>query len=128
MLNKILLLFVVIPTLVMAKYCVQASSVGVIDKKYILEQINYKVLKHESNVRVEQTGNYYSLRVGNFNNRSKAKQSLNRISEKFPDAFIRKCGYRPKSIIYSLKDDNLPYKDMSKPKKSITYLPPNYEN
>ena len=123
-----LLLIIVMPTVVMAKYCVQVSSVRTIDKNYILKQAESKVFKNESNVRVEKTGNYFSLRIGNFANNSEAQLSLDRIKSMFPDAFIRKCTYRPQSIIYSLEDNSLAYKHIAKEKNSITYLPPNYEN
>lgn len=138
MVNKFfiyLLVLFALPTLVMAKYCVQASSVKATHKSFILRQMHLEILKNEADVRVEKTGKYLSLRIGNFDTKEDSKGLLQRVKKAFPDAFIRECSYRPESIVYSLKKSAFEYKRSALPYKTtlhvespIEYLAPNYEN
>lgn len=126
-----LLLVIGMPTVAVAKYYVQASSVKAKDKNFIFKEVESGVFKNESNVRVEKRGDYFSLRIGDFDNKSEAKLALSRIKRIYPDAFIRKGEYHPKRV--------LPYKNVPKNVSNVkpsrtyqspktTYLPPKYED
>ena len=62
-----------------------------------------KNLKGLPFVRVEKIGKAYTLRVGFFKEKEKAKATLKEIKKRYPSAFLRTCAYRPKRWIHSEK-------------------------
>jgi len=139
------LVFAILPTVSMAKYCVQVASVREVAKKSLVDEMQSKVFRDEPLVRVEKLGKYYTLRVGDFSTMSSAKPSLSKIKQEFPHAYIRECTPKKTNVIYAStfdqnnfdqEDDLLPQAQESSSeriykhsleKKEVSYLPSNYE-
>ena len=124
-------LIMLLPSVTLANYCIQVSSVNSVDKVYILKQVHHKTLQNEPDLRIEKLGKFYALRVGDFSHKSDAKASLKRIHKSFKDAYIRQCIKHPQYIIYPSQ------KNMKKPKikplieekiSCSTMLAPNYDS
>jgi len=124
------ILFLLIPSISSANYCVQVSSVNSVDKVYILKQVHHRTLQNEPDLRIEKLGNFYTLRVGDFSHKSDAKESLQRIRKSFKGAYIRHCVKHPQHVVYSSSQKYIKkYSSVLKKqeKKCETMLAPNYD-
>ena len=81
-----------------ANYCIQASSTPKSNKREIVKQA--KNIINQPHVRVERSGKYLVLRIGDFSSATQAKHALQSIKPLFQDAYVRKCTLGANPIIF----------------------------
>jgi len=77
-------------------YCIQVAS----DKKPTKLIEFTRNFYSFPNVRVEKINNIYTLRIGFWEDRKKAKESLEEVKRRVKDAFLRRCAYKPNRWVY----------------------------
>ncbi len=81
-------------------YSIQIAAVVKKSSEMNIIQTAKKIHTLYPATRVERDGGYYVLRIGLFKTRMEAERKLPAIRARFPDAFIKRCSYRPLAWIY----------------------------
>jgi hypothetical protein len=84
-----------------ANYCVQVLSTPADTKDFIVNEAKSISYEPFSNVRVEQRGSYYVLRVGDYKRYQDGQKDAYKIRRFKRDAFLRRCTLDPEKVIYS---------------------------
>ncbi|NPA32533.1 MAG: tetratricopeptide repeat protein [Aquificae bacterium] len=82
-------------------YCVQLASSN--KAQPLLELL--EDLKRFPDARVERIKGLYTLRVGYFKSKREAGELLPQLKGVFPDAFVRRCAYKPERIVHRKEEE-----------------------
>ncbi len=89
-----------------ANYCVQVSTADRGGQDFIVSEaksINYDKF---ANVRVEQRGNYFVFRVGDFQSYEEAQVYNKEIKNFAKGSYVRKCDLEKDKVVFSKNDEN----------------------
>jgi len=95
----IFLLFISLSSLE-ANYCVQVATSNKSERNYILNEANNHVYNQFNDLRVEPRGDYYVLRIGDYEQYSDAQHNFDKIKRLDRDAYIRKCDFLKEQAIF----------------------------
>ncbi|AAC07366.1 SPOR domain-containing protein [Aquifex aeolicus] len=91
----LLLLIIVFSFSKEAYYCIQVLS----SRDLSSAERAYRKLADYPHARIEKIGDYYTVRVGLWENKSKAKEYLSQVKSVYPGAFLRTCYYIEDRIV-----------------------------
>ena len=83
-----------------ANYCIQVMSAAKGSENLIVKEASSPQFTLFNDVRVEERGNFYVFRIGDYRQYKEAKNDLRRVKKISKEAFVRKCDFLVDRAIY----------------------------
>lgn len=97
------ILFLLFSISLKADYCIQVATVNDTRKNYIINKASSKKYNQFNAVRVERRGRYLTFRIGDYSRFKDAQQDAYKLRKINKGAYIRKCNFNKKKVLYSKK-------------------------